>query len=306
MDWLNKSLSNVNFKKLTKYYLITLVLVAIVSMGTIFYISKDKIIVAANYNNIIRSFKHKGFDNTLKEEMNKLGSSSNDIVNIICLDKDDNIIYKYNKNLVLENNKFSFSQYDNMKRYLKDNINNNVIYKVVREENFILNADYIRNHEKIFNEIDDELFYEKDFSLQNIYLLNYEVNKDTKEKFLIIRNAVPILYAKPTLEIISGILSIAFIIYWIGFALWVYKDALERRNNPALWGILTLITNLIGGIIYVMYKFNNKVCFKCGSLQNKDNIFCSVCGTQINDKCNSCGSPTEKGNTFCGRCGNKL
>ncbi len=44
------------------------------------------------------------------------------------------------------------------------------------------------------------------------------------------------------------------VFYWIGLALWVYKDAGRRKLNASLWGLLILITNLVGFIVYLIYN----------------------------------------------------
>jgi uncharacterized membrane protein len=102
-----------------------------------------------------------------------------------------------------------------------------------------------------------------------------------------IRTVSPIPYAEKLLEIIGELLGLIMAFYWIGLALWVYKDAGRKKLNASLWGLLILITNLVGLIVYLIYKQSNLTCFKCGALQSKFSSFCSNCGTGINESCHN-------------------
>jgi hypothetical protein len=113
-------------------------------------------------------------------------------------------------------------------------------------------------------------------------------------------------YAETLIEIIGGIVGLIFILYWIGLAIWIYKDASKKQNNAAIWGIIVLITNLAGVFIYFLFKQNSKVCDKCGLMQSKDNIFCMQCGNKINESCSECGHIVSKGENYCSKCGNKI
>lgn len=299
-------LDKINFKKAVRIYITVSIILLVLCAAAAMYITRDKIRLAIDYSKISESFRHNGFSSDLRPQLNELSAESKDIVNCIVVDKDSNIIYKANTNLLKDSSKFSLIVNETDKRYVRDNINSNVIYKVVREENIVFNRDYIANHQRIISDIDANLYYEKDLENKNINLINYLVNKQTKEKLFIIRNAEAIPYAETLFETVGAIVGFIFIFYWIGTALWVYRDANSKKCNPALWGMLALLTNLVGVIIYIMYKQTNKVCYKCGSLQNKDNAFCNCCGAQINERCSSCTSIVNKGQNYCGRCGHKL
>lgn len=41
-------------------------------------------------------------------------------------------------------------------------------------------------------------------------------------------------------------------IYWIGLVGWVFIDARARRENAALWALLVFLTNLVGGLAYLL------------------------------------------------------
>lgn len=306
MNKFDEFLNKISFKKVAKVYVLVSVILIILCVAAIGFVTRDKIKMAVDYKKVSEDFKHNGFDDKLKPELSKLTADSKDIINCIVVDKDNNIIYKANDKLVKDNNKFIVTPQESNKRYLQDNINNDVVYKVTKEDNIIFNKDYVKNHDKVISDINDEFYYEKDLKDQNVNLINYLVNGSNRHKLFIIRNAAPIPYAEALIKTIGMILGLIFAIYWICVALWVYRDADRKKSNPALWGLLALLTNIIGLIIYTMYKQTNKVCHKCGAIQNKDNIFCSSCGTQINEKCDACSSIIGKNQKYCSNCGNKL
>lgn len=306
MKKLEEFINRLNFKIATKIYLIVSAVILILCIATIAYVTRDKIYMAIDYERISNAFEKQGLNDNINLQLKKLNSDSKDIVNILILDKDNNIIFKANSTLTGSNTKLLLTPYEFNRRYLKDNINKNVLYRIVKKENILLNKDYIQNDEKLRNDIDEEFYYERDLNSKHIYLINYIANRTTQNKIFIIRSVTPIPYAEKLVEITGTLIGLIFIIYWIGLALWVYKDANAKRNNPALWGGLVLLTNLVGLIIYFMYKQNSIICYNCGVIQNKENIFCSYCGTKINEQCSYCGNIVNKDENYCSKCGKKL
>lgn len=102
------------------------------------------------------------------------------------------------------------------------------------------------------------------------------------------------------------LLGLLFMLYWLGLALWVYKDSGSKKLNAPLWGLLVLFTNAVGLMVYLIYSQNNQSCYKCGASQSKTNIFCSHCGTKINSSYESCRNVVGKRDCYCGQCGGKL
>lgn len=299
-------LNKLDFKKAVKIYISASIILLLLCALSIAYVSKDKIYMALDYGKVSENFEKNGLTETVKAQLNKLASDSKDIVNIIAADKNNNITYKLNSDIVGNNNKFTLMPYETNKGYLQDNINKDIIYKVVKNENVILSKDYIKSHDKIISDIDDDFYYQQDFDSQKVNLMNYLVSRHTQDRVYIIRTASQIPYAESLLKITGLIAGLLFMIYWIGLALWVYRDADRKNNNPALWGLMVLITNIIGLIIYTMYKQNNRICDNCGSIQDKDNVFCTNCGTQINKVCSNCHSIIGKKDHYCSKCGEKI
>lgn len=306
MDRFDQFIRKLDFRLLIKIYLIVSFVIIVLCGSVIAYSMRDKIYMAMDYEKASEVFKKYGTGDMLKQQLNKLTADSKDIINGVILDKNNNVLFKVNNNILGHNIEISLVPYKEDSKYLKDDINKNIIYKITSEEEIILNKDYISNNKKEIKSIDDEFSYERDLSNNNIYLLNYMVDKNAMTKVFIFRKATPIPYAEKALEVLGTIAGIIFAIYWIGLALWVYKDAGKKQSNAALWGLLVLVTNLAGLIIYNIYKQNSIICHKCGFMQGKENIFCVNCGTRINNSCSKCGSIIKGKEYYCSKCGNKL
>jgi RNA polymerase subunit RPABC4/transcription elongation factor Spt4 len=299
-------LEKLNFKKLFKVYLIVSILLLIICSSITLFISRDKISMALSYERVTHAFREKGMTDNLKTQLNKFGGSSKDIKNAIVVDKSNKIIYEIGNILVGNNKEFILTPYGSYRNYLQDNINKNVIYKVAKDEDILLNRNYIEKHKEIEDDIDNTFSYEIDLGSSNIYLLNYMVDRDTGNKLFIIRDVSAVPYLEGMLHVIVLIIGSIIALYWVGLALWVYRDANRRNINSALWGMFVLLTNVAGFIVYMIFKQNSIICSTCGVLQNKDNKFCSNCGTMINKTCSKCLNIVNNEDKYCKSCGKEL
>lgn len=58
----------------------------------------------------------------------------------------------------------------------------------------------------------------------------------------------------------AALAMLFFCVYWVLIALWMYNDASKCRLSPLYWGLIGLFTNLIGLIVYKIYKRGMTVC----------------------------------------------
>lgn len=52
----------------------------------------------------------------------------------------------------------------------------------------------------------------------------------------------------------NGMLPLSFLVYWLSLPGWVTLDALRRGERAAVWGIFTLVGNLIGLLVYLLSR----------------------------------------------------
>ena len=75
---------------------------------------------------------------------------------------------------------------------------------------------------------------------------------------------------------------------------------------PVLLHANNQFTNIIGVIIYLIYKNNIITCYKCSTSNNKNNIYCTSCGNKINKCCIKCHTIINDKDKYCRSCGEKI
>lgn len=304
LNWVNK----LNFKKATIVYLILSALLLIACFSAVAYLMKDKIYLGYDFVRISKMVERQGETDNVKTRLNKLVADSANAKNAIIVDKNNNITFKTNNSIVGNSSKFELIPYASYRQTFQDAGNPKVIYKVIRGDDIFSDDSFVMHLKGRDgdSELYDDFSFMEDLSSKEVYLLNYQVDRKTGDKIFIIRNVDPIHYTKRIIETIGLVLIPILALYWIGLALWVYRDADRKQANAALWGLLVLLSNLVGLIIYTMVRQNSKVCYKCGVMQGKENTYCIKCGAALNNLCGNCGSIVSKNNVYCGKCGNKI
>lgn len=287
---MNKIIENLKFKKIIIIYLILLV-VSIISI-TLFLGNKyfNKIEYLYNYHKVNEMFEEDYDLKDIEDSLSKLSKSSNDIVDIVIINNKDII---FSTNNVYKND---LVRIDNTNNYYQDNNDN--VYKLANKKEFILSLFSLDEYE------DD---YYDEFNINNKdYVMTYSKNNHTNDKIIIINKINEVPSGTLYLKISLAIMVLFFMLYWIITSLMIYQNALKIKLNPYLWGIITLFTNIIGVIIYLIYKNNRITCNKCSTSNNKNNIYCTSCGNKINKCCTKCHTIINDKDKYCRSCGEKI
>ena len=284
---MNKIIENLKLKKIIIIYLI-LVIVSIVGI-TLFLGNKyfNKIEYLYNYHKISEMFDENYNLEYIEDSLSNLSKKSDDIVDAVIINN-DKILFstnnKYKNNLV---------KLDNTKNYYKDDYNN--IYELEDKEDFALSLFSLNRH-------DDDYYNEFSINSNNNYIVTYLKNDTTNDKIIIINKITPVQNGHLYLKVSLSILVLFFMIYWIITSLMIYQNALKIKLNAYFWGILTLFTNVIGVLIYLIYKNNRITCNECNTSNEKNNIYCINCGNKINDCCTKCHNIINKKEKYCKSC----
>lgn len=109
------------------------------------------------------------------------------------------------------------------------------------------------------------------------------------------------------------------VVFWLGLAYWVCKDAKRRIKDPFLVAFATLLglaPPFIGPVVYLLFRPSETlddarsrrvelqaleqqlarvqpVCPVCSSLVEPDFVACPVCTTMLRQPCASCKAPLE-------------
>ena len=91
-------------------------------------------------------------------------------------------------------------------------------------------------------------------------------------------------------------------------AVWVFRDARRRDFLPAMWGLLTLIGNVVAWLVYMLVRSRGvgSRCPHCGTALRMGFAYCPACGAQVRRSCPACGHAAEDGWKVCPYCGREL
>ena len=112
-----------------------------------------------------------------------------------------------------------------------------------------------------------------------------------------------------------GLLALVMFIVWVMVIVWVYRDAERRGMNGVLWALLVFIGNLVGLLIYLIIRSENRpevrntpaqVCPQCANPVGGSHVFCPHCGERLHPVCPKCRKAVEKEWRNCPYCGEKL
>lgn len=116
----------------------------------------------------------------------------------------------------------------------------------------------------------------------------------------------PTTAAKAAVGITSAAALVLLAAYWLLTAAWVYRLAAEADMNALIWCLLTLVGNL--GAVVLFFALRSALrtpCPGCGHYQKKA-AFCRRCGTAMERCCPNCGGKAAPADLFCSVCGNQL
>ncbi len=303
----NALIERLNFKKIIAIYIALAVITGLLSVGFLSYMFKDKLIFAYNLNNLSeRIEKGKLGIDSVKSDIISLARQSSDIVDILILDKDNRVLFSA-KQSEFGNGEFKLeNERGERGGYLTYFKNPDVSFRLMDNDDLILNAVFTGHEKEISHHHKDENFFRNNFMSKRIYLLSYAVNRNSGDKIYFISDINKIPEGEVYLDMAGSVGMTFVVLYWILLVLWVYQDAMKSKIDAVLWGSIALFTNLAGLFVYLIYKQSNKVCYKCNTIQNRNNIFCRYCGTKIGNACKSCSNIVNEEDKFCSSCGNKI
>ncbi len=300
---MNKWIEKIPFKKIVIFYIILVILVGIILMVWIGRKFQSKINFVYDYHTIQENSYNW---EEIKDNLQAMSDKSEDVVDILVLDNENKITYTSKKSEFADQEKFSLTKAENMPNgYFTSSTNDNIIFRLTSDKELMITTVLSNFDTEIQKESEDEVFYQENYQEKKIFLLSYLGNKNTGEKIYFITEMHQIPNGRTYIKYTLAIIMFLFMIYWVLLALYIYQNALKSKLNPYLWGGITLITNIAGVVIYLIYKQNQKTCFQCGALQSKNHIYCVHCGTKLNETCNQCGSVINEQDHYCARCGKK-
>ncbi|MDY2601293.1 MAG: zinc ribbon domain-containing protein [Eubacteriales bacterium] len=301
MNRLEKMLSKWNFKKIAVWYLVLAVITGVLCGGTVGYLYRQRLKFAWQYARL----EEAKTPEALRMAADKTAAASEDVVDILVVDENQQILYSA-KDSKFAAGPLTLTKVGDAKKYLASADYPEAVFLQVKGDEFMLNSIVSHDFDKIRSEYDDESAFENGLSAKTVYMLNrVQVRKAGGTAYVITRpTSVP--GGETALKVTAALAMLLVCVYWVLVALWMYRDAARCKLSPLYWGLIGLFTNLIGLIVYKIYKHSATLCPACGAAQSAGHLYCSFCGAQLGARCANCGGKVGAKDSFCHHCGNKI
>ena len=191
---MNNFIEKIPFKKVVLIYIIVAILVGI---GLILFLGnafQDKIVFIYDYHRIHETLENNHNDlESVKEEIKNMSDNSEDVVDVLILDKDNKIMYSSKHSEFANQEEFTLNKVDNMTNdYFVNPNNDTAIFRLTTNKELIINTVLSNFDTEVQKESEDQIFYESNFNSKQVYLLSYIANHDTGEKIYFINEIHPV------------------------------------------------------------------------------------------------------------------
>ena len=301
MNRLEKLLSKWNFKKIAVWYLILAIVAGLACAGTVAYLYRERLNFAWQYSRLEEAKD----DAALKTAVDKTAAASGDVVDVLIVDSQDQVTYSA-KNSAFASGTLTLTKTGEEKKYLVSADYPDAAFQYVKSEEFMLNSIINKDFGKLRSDYDDESAFESGLSARTLYMLSRVGVRGSDSSVYVITVPTNVPGGVTALKATAALAMLFFCVYWVLVALWLYRDAAGCKLSPLYWGLIGLFTNLIGVIVYKIFKRSLAVCPSCGGAQSAGHLFCSYCGVQLGRRCTACGSQVGTKDRFCHHCGKPI
>lgn len=298
---MNSFLERLDFKRIFIVYIIFAVVMIIVFGGIAIYRNAEKIEFAADFATASIKINLNADAGEKIEKMAETAISEDDVSELIKVDDSNIVVMTTNEKIANVGDTFVLESKSG--GFLENELNSEAVYKSVDKSDFLLASLLPIDLTDISEEYVNNYFYRENFLEKQLYLISYLGNDGSGNKIYIINTAAELTAGASALKNAAAVSVFVFMIYWLLIALWVYSNALRAGLAAPFWGIAVLLTNIIGVMVYELYKHSNEICPYCGKVQQRSAVYCSDCGMQLKNLCENCGKAVGEDDRFCPNCG---
>jgi len=130
------------------------------------------------------------------------------------------------------------------------------------------------------------------------------------------------------LEVAVACMTALLVAFWIGLAIWTFRDIRARTRDLFAWllaTLLVLVTGPVGLLLYLLLRpretlaqsydrqleeeallrdiTTRRACPSCQAVTEPDWLICPLCRTELRRACDHCGRPLELNWKVCPSCG---
>ena len=332
-----KKFFNMNALKISILFLLFIIIASIIAHFSLSgmenaYRHKQILLKRDGFDRIIETLEFEGVNEKAKKAISDFGNLSGGYSNVIIADDGGKVVYSLNEGYLPGNGLFRVIVDPNDEHpyfgFIVDS-NNNIKYQVRLENTF----NYVKLKLDSMNSgIAGVLFPEQGrimleaggnaaASNNRVYVSINSIDTNISMNYAYIGSKGWNLYAIYKSRDYSGsgyynsgefkMLQsvppvtgpISLILFWALLPLWVFTDARRREFKAPMWGLLTLITNVIGLAVYLVVRPEPTACKNCGKHLSSSFVSCPYCGTQNREVCTSCRKLINDDWMACPYCG---
>lgn len=294
-------LSKINFARIFVLFILLGAVMLFLACAGLFSVFQSRIQVIMTVHSYIKRFE----DGTIDISSETVNTMPDNFTDILLLDSHNKILLSQKNFPGKPQTKLELKKLNLGKRlYLTTEQQTGIYFKPIENNKKSQFLSILRD-ENTYEEYCADFFYQNTFNPKGLYYLSCAVSP-SGQKLYFIWEATPVANGEFYLKCSFMLFALLFVGYWVLLALWIYSDAQKSRLHSVVWGLLVLFSNLAGAVLYLIYRLNQKTCFKCGTAQNPLHLYCRHCGTKIGICCEKCGSIQQENNTYCTNCGTKL
>lgn len=301
MNRLESWLKRWNFKRIVVWYLVAAVVTGLVCAGLVGWMYRERLKFAWQYAKLEEARQ----EDALQAAAKRTAAASDDVVDILILDAENQVVYAA-KNSEFAKGAFALSRIGEKKNYLASDAYPDAVFQYVKGEEFMLKSIVSKDFGKIREDYEDDSAFEESLSARKVYMLSRIRVKGLNQQVYVISIPTSVPGGMTMLKLSAALAALFFGAYWVLLALWMYQDAAKRRLSALYWGAIGLLTNVVGLIVYKIYKRGMAICASCGAAQNAGHLYCSFCGKPLGMRCKGCGGKVGARDEFCPHCGEKL
>ncbi len=193
MNGFNAWIAKRNFKKICIICIIAAVLCGLFCAGAVGYVYRDKVNLALQYEKASRAVKKEQDTAKLRQSMDALAASSNDICDVLLLDDQNRVLYTAKQSDFALNGAFKLQRAEGS-RFLQSDQADGALFRFVKKDEFMLSAVFADDFQDIYDKYDEDTFYMDHLQNKKLYLISPLGKTDGNTKIYVISSPAPVPY----------------------------------------------------------------------------------------------------------------
>jgi hypothetical protein len=300
LNTFDKGLARWPFRKIAVIYIIVVILALAVCAAAVIGVYRDRLVFAWQYSRLSEAAEQ-GTPAEVQGKMDALAASPN-VVDVLVLG-DDNSVAASSKNSPFARGALDLHWAGSSRDFLVSDGDSDAVFQYVSGDAWMVSSIFGWDAGDARKAFQNERVFERGYNTKTLYLVSVIMEQASGQKIYVISEPAAAAGGTQTLKVTGAVAALLFMGYWVLLALWAWKSASQAGLSGLLWGIVVLLTNLAGVLVYQIYRHAGATCPVCGAAQNRANRYCSSCGQALGAACPHCGARLDVRDRYCPGCG---